>query len=400
MLVIRIAMLVLVGFVLPAAPAQGQTIISQRVAARHGLHLAWYAHVQMDAARDVIEHVTLFNKSLVVQTDRGMIQVIDAETGATRYAKRIGERHLPTTPIGANKTYAAVTNGLTLYVLDLSSGQIVWQRDLEFLPSTGPVLSDDRVYVCCINGLVVSFKLSEPELAPKRFNTTGVVYTQPTVSSRSIVCGTDAGYVYGWSIDKTELSFQLKTGDKVNARLGSYGDYLFAGSRDGFIFSLDNRTGLEQWQFAIGSPINDGPVPTEASVYVVSELGGMYSLEIDTGDDRWWAQGIHRFVAASPTRVYAMDRVGRLVVLDASTGARLDVIPTGHLKLSIANPLNDRIYLGSPDGVLVCLREAGLNEPVLHRTEEEEQPDNGESSLDEETPEDVDAEEADDDNPF
>jgi len=390
--VIRLAVLIFAVLAASVAQAQVRTIISQRVAARHGLHLAWYAHIQMDAARDTIQNATLFANALVVQTDSGMIQVLNAETGATRWAKRIGERHLPTTAIGANKEYAAVTNGLTLYVLDLNSGQVLWHRDLEYLPSAGPALSDDRVYVCCINGLVVSFSLSNTELAPKRFNTTGVVYTQPTVSSRSIVCGTDAGYVYGWIPNETKLGFQLKTGDEVNARLAAYGDNLIAGSRDGFVFALDNRTGLEQWQFSVGDPVNDGPVATKTSVYVVSEIGGMYALDTNTGVDKWWAQGIHRFVAASPTRVYAMDRLGRLVVLDAATGGPFDMVPTGHLRLSIANPLNDRIYLGSPSGVLVCLREAGLVEPVLHRVEEEQPAEDG-SPLEGEEAAGLDAEE-------
>lgn len=389
---IRWTVLLSMVFMASVAQAQVGTIISERVASRHGLHLAWYAHVEMDPARDEIVHANLSENMLFVQTKRGMIQALNAETGATIWAERVGERHLPTTALGGNEKYAAVTNGLTLYVLDLQTGQEIWHRDLGFLPSTGPVLSDERVYVCCLNGLVVSYNLADPELLAKRFNTTGVVYTQPTVSERSIVCGTSEGFVYGWIPNETKLAFQLQTGDAVNARLGAFGDALFAGSRDGFVFALDNRTGLEQWQFATGAPVNDGPLPTEKHVYAIPELGGMFALDRETGADKWWAQGIHRFVAASPSRVYAMDRVGRLAVLDVTTGARLDVVPTGHLQLSIANPLNDRIYLGSPGGVLVCLREQGLVEPVPHRVEKEAQPAEGDPATEDAAPVDTSAE--------
>lgn len=390
MLVIRLAVVFWVAFATSFAQAQGD-IISQRVASRHGLHLAWYAHVEMDPARDEIMHANLSGDMLFVQTKRGMIQALNAETGETIWAERVGERHLPTTALGGNKEYAAVTNGLTLYVLDLKTGQEVWHRDLGFLPSAGPVLSEERVYVCCMNGLVVSYNLDDPELLAKRFSTTGVVYTQPTVSSRSIVCGTSEGFVYGWIPNETKLAFQLQTGDEVTARVGAFGDYLYAGSRDGFVFSLDNRTGLEQWQFSTGAPVDDGPMPTENHVYTVPELGGLFCLDRTTGIDKWWAQGIHRFVSASPTRVYAMDRVGRLAVLDVATGARLDLVPTGHLKLSISNPLNDRIYLGSPGGVLVCLREQGLAEPVVHRAPESDQTDTGDPATDDGATADPDA---------
>lgn len=382
MLAIRLAVLLLVGLGTQAAQAQVGSIISERVASRHGLHLAWYSHVEMDPARDELVHATLEGDVLFIQTARGLIQAINAETGATIWSERIGERHLPTTSLGGNGRYAAVTNGMTLYVLDMKTGKELWHRDLEFLPSTGPVLSDERVYVCCINGLVLSFNLDDPELVEKRMNLTGVVFTQPTVSSRSIVCGTDAGYVYGWNPNETELSFQLQTGDAVNARVGAYGDNLYAGSRDGFVFALDNRTGLEQWQFGTGAAIEDGPVPTKDRVFAIPELGGMFALDHETGDSQWFAQGIHRFVAASPTRVYAMDRLGRLAVLDSATGGRLDLVPTGNLQLSIPNQLNDRIYLGSPGGVVVCLREQGLVDPVPHRTLEDPQPADADAPVD------------------
>ncbi len=381
MLAIRLAVLLLVGLGTQASQAQVGSIISERVASRHGLHLAWYSHVEMDPARDKLVHAMLEGDVLFIQTARGLIQAINAETGATIWSERIGERHLPTTSLGGNGRYAAVTNGMTLYVLDMKTGKELWHRDLEFLPSTGPVLSDERVYVCCMNGLVLSFNLDDPELVEKRMNLTGVVFTQPTVSSRSIVCGTDAGYVYGWNPNETELSFQLQTGDAVNARVGAYGDNLYAGSRDGFVFALDNRTGLEQWQFGTGAAIEDGPAPTKDRVFAIPELGGMFALDHETGDSQWFAQGIHRFVAASPTRVYAMDRLGSLAVLDSATGGRLDLVPTGNLQLSIPNQLNDRIYLGSPGGVVVCLREQGLVDPVPHRTLEDPQPADGDAPV-------------------
>jgi hypothetical protein len=76
--------------------------------------------------------------------------------------------------------------------------------------------------------------------------------------------------------------------------------------------------------------------------------------------------GVSRFVSASETKLYMVDKTGRLLVLDARTGARLGAIATEYLPLEIINIETDRIYLGSPSGLIQCFRERELVEPYRH----------------------------------
>ena len=75
-----------------------------------------------------------------------------------------------------------------------------------------------------------------------------------------------------------------------------------------------------------------------------------------------------QFIAASNDRVYVADRLGRILVLAADTGARLDRIPAEGLPIKLRNAQNDRIYLATEAGLIQCLREIELSEPLQHVT--------------------------------
>jgi hypothetical protein len=57
---------------------------------------------------------------------------------------------------------------------------------------------------------------------------------------------------------------------------------------------------------------------------------------------------------------------GELRVLDAETGGRLDSIRIDRLDLHFANTETDRIFLGTKEGLLMCLHEIGQDAPLLH----------------------------------
>jgi hypothetical protein len=81
----------------------------------------------------------------------------------------------------------------------------------------------------------------------------------------------------------------------------------------------------------------------------------------------WWTPQVYRFIAASNQRIYATDKVGRLRVLNAQTGAWLDTIDTRNLPIKLVNSDTDRLYLASDTGLLQCLHEQELVEPLQHR---------------------------------
>jgi hypothetical protein len=121
-----------------------------------------------------------------------------------------------------------------------------------------------------------------------------------------------------------------------------------------------------QWKFATSEPVIDSPVVLEDRVYVTTELGGLFCLNVKTGKQIWWAPEILHFVAAGRHRVFAADKLGRLRILDARNGAMLDVIPTSALPIKVSNGQTDRIYLAAEGGTIQCLREVDQVTPIAY----------------------------------
>jgi hypothetical protein len=66
-------------------------------------------------------------------------------------------------------------------------------------------------------------------------------------------------------------------------------------------------------------------------------------------------------------------------VLDANTGSRLDVLPTEALPVKLINNQTDRIYLATETGLIQCLHETELTQPLQHIQEPSQEPPAGES---------------------
>jgi hypothetical protein len=115
------------------------------------------------------------------------------------------------------------------------------------------------------------------------------------------------------------------------------------------------------------------------------------------GKELWFAPGVRQFVAASKDRVYATDDLGRLLVLDARSGGRLERIDLSAFPMKMVNTQTDRIYLATPQGFIQCLHEVGLDKPLVHQLPDVQQaePANSKPATDEDD-EDADDEDADD----
>ena len=171
------------------------------------------------------------------------------------------------------------------------------------------------------------------------------------------------------------IKYRLETNEGIAARPtylppdpGIVGDsgVIYAASRDGFVHGIREKDGESLWRFSVGEPILQPAVVIQQRVYVATQLGGMYCLDAKTGNERWWTPQILQFVAASKERVYAADKLGRVAILSAETGARLDSIPTTALPIKLINSETDRLYLATETGLVQCLHELELSEPIRH----------------------------------
>ncbi len=396
-------------------------IIPQTTAMRHGLTRPWFAQVQLDRSRTRVTHMVLDAGALFVQTDQAVLHALDAETGQTLWAAEVGRRGHPSLTPAANKLYVAVVNGSFLYVVNRFNGNLLWKAELEGVPGAGAALSDDRVYVATTTGLVLSYLLepvkdpleelakvdeAEPQtpeeqearqterresirlqqeyVPPLACQSYGRALVQPIVTRQTegeqyVAWPTDRGYLFVGQLDENQERFTLHYRLQTEAGIVARPTYLppnpnvvpdsgvvFAASRDGFVHAIEEKAGVSLWRFPSGEPILEPAVAIDQNVYVVTQTGNMYCLEAKSGTERWRSSRVDQFVAASKDRVYVADKLSRIVVLSAATGARLDSIPAPGLDLKLVNMQTDRIYLATGTGLVQCLHEAELSEPIQH----------------------------------
>jgi hypothetical protein len=213
----------------------------------------------------------------------------------------------------------------------------------------------------------------------------GQILVQPVMGretpiEENVVWPTDRGYLNLACINqetqnRLAMKYRLQTGAPIVAKPAYYpadpevgGDsgLIVTASRDGFVYAFREKDGQSVWRFSIGEPIVDSPVTIEGRVYVCAELGGMYDLDIKTGKELWFTPNIAKFVAVGQKKVYVSDRTGRLLVLDAVGGNVIDAIATESAPMQMENDDTDRIYIADHAGMIQCLHEAELSEPIVH----------------------------------
>lgn len=107
-------------------------------------------------------------------------------------------------------------------------------------------------------------------------------------------------------------------------------------------------------------------------VFVTSDEPMLHCIDAKRGTEIWEVPHVAQFAASSAKRVYGVDDLGVLVVLDAANGAVLGRMPTDSSTYALVNDQTDRVYLVSKDGVVQCFHEIGVKEPMHHRPQVEQ----------------------------
>ncbi len=302
---------------------------------------------------------------LLVQTERGLLHALDAETGRTYWVQQVGDRMKPSERPAMNDDRVAVINGMMLYLLDRKSGKLVWSRKLPNVSVCGPTLSSQFVYVLAVDGKLTAFNVDDPNLS-WHYSSFGRVEAPLLLTRRSMAWASDRGHVYLSDVDTPNLAGRFESGKAFTAELTYWPPLIYAPSQDGYLYALDDLRGTAIWRYSVGERLMQPATPLGDSVYIISEIGGMLALSADQGLERWFVPLVERFLAASPTRMYVFDAKQQLVVLDRATGAPITAMTLPGLDVMFSNRQNDRLYVGTSTGMIQCLHEIGLERPEVH----------------------------------
>jgi outer membrane protein assembly factor BamB len=362
----EVAAVLLVVVVLAGEARCERRLIGQDEAARLGLTRAWFTQVRLNAAHTRVERAVLEGDRLTVLTNAGVVQELDALTGKTYWIAPIGNENYPSLGPAGNDKYVAVLNGSTLYVLDRKDGKPAIIRTINGAPGAAPALSDDYVFIPLISGRLDAYSITNQKISPWYYQSFGRAMVRPLVTPESIVWTTDAGYLYVGGSNKLGMRFRLETGAEIVAPPSYHQPFVFVASLEGEVFAMNELSGSQQWKYSCGFPVTRAAAGVGDRVFVTSAEPALHCVNATSGIGVWEAPHVNQFAAVSKSRVYGVNDLGQFVVLDSATGATLAKVMNDRPIHTLVNDQTDRVYLVSDDGMIECLHEVNMKEPMYH----------------------------------
>jgi outer membrane protein assembly factor BamB len=355
-----------------AAQSINVPLISQEQAQQIGLQRAWITQVPLDRARSKITHIKLQSGLLLVVTSERMLYVIDPESGQIQWSFLIGDRRLVALPAAANATHVAVANTGRVFVLDRNTGDVVMDRELTGTPQWGPVFTAKEVFLPLVKGPLEGYPLpldenTKPEkiLSPDYLPTAGRLAGDPVATDAELIWAGDLDQINAHLFGEHAAELNHLVHEGVTTGPAIFAPQVYLGTQLGYLIAYDAERLTEAWRFSTGSPIRLRPIAIGSAVFVLPEDGGMFALEPKTGEMLWFAPDPIQFVAASPQRVYTLDKFGRLTILDAKTGARAATFRLPESIKGLTNNQSDRLVLYTDQGLIQSLHETALTQPHL-----------------------------------
>jgi outer membrane protein assembly factor BamB len=381
-----LALLAFAGSPLRAQVPFASDLLPKREAlSRLGLERQWKGVVPL-VGNDRVMLLSFDHDMVFARTRKGWLYAFNAETGQALWSNRLGEITVKPFPASTNSFGVYVTNLNFLYALDKKTGRPFWKHDLGTLPSSDTACDEKRVMVGMANGMLYGFNLkaqdkrtaalriSDAAIPAWNWQTSDVMSTRPMTTQRLVIFGSNDGKVYVAFNDEREMLYRVATGGAIGAGFGSHGTrLLLVPSADMNLYGVDLLTSDVFWSYASGAPIEQEPLVADDDIFVVNKAGSLSSVDPKTGSPRWITP-THggRLVSVGDKRIYLESHDGDLFMVDRSTG-KLVAGPgstSGRVGLNLreydlgpTNRQNDRIYLATSSGMVICLRETGKIKP-------------------------------------
>ena len=250
-----------------------------------------------------------------------------------------------------------------------------------YLPSMGRrdgihsvLLLEDQVLVCTRYGTTLSLDPQTGATQWQRQVGRAWSVTRPLEADADWVYLVNYGYRYSLRRKTGEPApggpVPMEHGGLVTVGEGLqtwHDDFVYTVRIDRSLTAEHVNLGYLLWRFALPARVMRSPDVTNADVFVAPEGAGLMRIDRPSGQLVWTSPEAHRFLATNPKFTYAVDRQGRLLVLDYERGTRLSTLDTRDFVVPLNNERTDRVFLAAHNGLLVCLHDREYATPVHNR---------------------------------
>lgn len=354
---------------------------TSRALSRYGLERAWWSQATINPKRDKLKYLVLDEENVYLQGTGGTVTAFDAESGKRLWSVQLGNRDEPIFPGVSNDKHFLAVSGMTLYCMERFTGNVLWELTLPAMPSVGPSVDEQHIYIGGLDGSIYSFELRKIDELHRqrqlpnwsfqamrwRYRTSKEITTKAYSTGRLVNFASRDGSLYAVGALERDLTWQFETSAPITAPLAATNDSLILASEDYFVYCLNRDNGLVRWEFASGFPIRKAPIVIENDLYIMPDRGGVFNLVVRTGEEKWERPGITDLLGATKSRLFGSDVTGNVVLLQRSTGRPLGTLPLKPFSVRLQNDRTDRLFMATPSGLVVCLREQGAEFAHYHK---------------------------------
>jgi outer membrane protein assembly factor BamB len=195
-----------------------------------------------------------------------------------------------------------------------------------------------------------------------RFRTQQPVEAPPAVHKDRLIFGSRDGYIYCVEDADGKLAWKTQLGAMADvvAQPLILNDRVYTGAFDGILYCLDAATGKAVWSVKVGGMLRSSPTASDdaALVFITSESGKIIAVNAETGDVKWTVNaGDVVSCAAVPYggKVFAATKEGALLCLNQADGAEVWRINLGSGVSCAPAAADQKIYVGLWNGAMLCL---------------------------------------------
>lgn len=323
--------------------------------------------------------------------------------GSVLWSTKVGGLGGTALPAGIGGRTVAVGGDLGLVALDADGGGIRWRANVGIPTATAaPIgesiyvpLSGGRLHRSLANPLGDA-AAKKPAAAPAKAG--GDAGAENARRPRP---GREAAAAQARRVTDRQLPVSVDAGGRLDRPVMPFGNGIAWTTTNGLLIALERtNAGWERYEFDLLARPIDSPIVRGTSIFaatgagdlarvdfstagprglrtgwhavldgtpdagpflggntIVVSLGddGLAAFTADTGSPVWRCRVAGKVLAVGGDRVWLIDHVGRLSGIDMATGERRERFCLGCLTVPIVNVVNDRLFLASADGLLVCL---------------------------------------------
>jgi outer membrane protein assembly factor BamB len=229
------------------------------------------------------------DESLVVGSDNKHVFTIDINNGNEIWSFDATNNRSGTAPIGVStgSQLAFFTSENTLYALNISTGQKVWQFESKEDLWAPPAANSRSVYLPGMDHSLTSIDIESGSLMWTQ-DLKGALADSPTIYQDTLYLGSLSNKAYAIDAINGRIRWEFETKGWVWGSPAVVDEQVFISDLDGYVYALNRETGRQYWASTqLDSASRGTPAYSEGSIFVCTDGGFVYSINASNGNQNW-----------------------------------------------------------------------------------------------------------------